>query len=40
MICPYCKTELIWGSDSDNEDGTISSYYTCPGCESEIIIIK
>ena len=40
MKCQYCNTDLIWQSDTDNEDGGITSFYICPECNAEYIIIK
>jgi len=38
MNCWHCKTELIWGSDSDCDldDFDFISFLTCPKCESEV----
>ena len=39
MNCWHCKTELIWGGDSDGEDiyndeNVIISNLTCPSCDA------
>ena len=40
MKCFYCDAELIWQSDTDNEEGGITSLYVCPECNAEYIINK
>jgi DNA-directed RNA polymerase subunit M/transcription elongation factor TFIIS len=40
MKCFYCDTELVWQSDTDNEDGGITSFYVCPNCNAEYEINK
>ena len=40
MNCWHCKTELIWGSDSDGEEVSeeydLVSYLSCPNCQSDV----
>jgi hypothetical protein len=41
MICPKCKSELLWGADFDNEDfmiefDGITSMYTCTNDECDV----
>lgn len=43
--CFFCKHELIWNSDFDNEDYDIETpgvvgVYTCPHCGSEYTVFK
>lgn len=35
MKCFYCDAELIWQSDYDSEEGTITSFYICPHCNAD-----
>ena len=40
MNCWHCKTELIWGSDSDlpfpSEDYDFITFLSCPKCKSDV----
>lgn len=42
MECPNCKTEMIWGGDSDDKDADgrsyISSNLSCPECDTFVIV--
>ena len=43
MNCWHCKTELIWGSDSDaplHEESSMITFLSCPKCESEVEVWK
>lgn len=40
MKCFYCDAELIWDSDTENEDGTTTSFYHCPECGAEYEFTK
>lgn len=34
--CWYCGNELIWGGDTDDDDGGIISNLHCPHCGAEV----
>ena len=39
MDCWHCKTELIWGSDSDCdhlEDYAMVTFLSCPKCKADV----
>ena len=43
MNCWHCKTELIWGSDSEaplNDDFSMITYLSCPKCGCEVEVWK
>ena len=43
MNCWHCKTELIWGSDSDvplHEEYSMITFLSCPKCESDVEVWK
>ena len=41
MKCWHCKTELIWGGDSDCEDHEgflMETNLSCPNCKSLVLV--
>ena len=40
MNCWHCKTELIWGSDSEfplpSDEYDYISFFSCPKCEAHV----
>jgi len=42
MNCWHCKTELIWGSDYEEEDDSgeslLVSNLSCPSCKAEVLV--
>lgn len=49
MKCPFCKGDMIWGSDANasdicddysETDTAVVSYYTCSRCERDYEIFE
>ncbi len=40
MKCYVCGSELIWGSDHDNESGdfSIETSLSCPDCNAFVLV--